>query len=470
MSLILRILSFLFIFAEVLVIFNLLIIVHELGHFLAAKWRGLWIERFGIWFGKPLFERKIGGIPFSLGCIPAGGFVALPQMAPMDIIEGKADVPRETLPPASVLDKIIVALAGPAFSFSLAIVFATIVWAIGKPTTESETTTVIGYVEDGSPADKAGLKPGDEILSVDGKPVSRFGGMVNSVSWRVIRSEGQTIPFTIQRDGKTLTINTEWVKESTSRFGRAALRQVRIGPKITPIVGEVEPNSPAAAAGLKAGDQITHVGGHPIYNPVSLSDAIQKAPDQPLSLGVLRGAETLAFSLTPTPMASENGAKRPRIGIVWDPGKLLLSHPRPSEQIADSVTSMVNMIGALVSPKSDVKAQHFSGPVGIMNLYYRMFEAEDGWRLALWFSVLFNVNLAVLNMMPIPVLDGGHILLAIVEGIRRKPANPKVIEMVTGACAFVIIGFMLYVSFFDVQDLPWNWKRASGSPVIEQAK
>lgn len=458
MSTVLNVLNFLFILFEVLVIFNLLIIVHELGHFLAAKWRGLVIERFGIWFGKPIFEKRIGGIPFSLGCIPAGGFVALPQMAPMDIIEGKTDVPRETLPPASVLDKIIVAFAGPLFSFCLAIVFATIVWGVGKPTTQSETTTVIGYVEEGSPAARAGLQPGDKILKVDDKPVSRFGGMVNSVTWRVIRSEGAKIPFTIERNGEVLTLSTEWVKEETSRFSRASLRQVRIGPEMTPLIGEVESGTPAAAAGLKPGDQITHVNGARIFNPVALSTAIAKTPDQPLTLTILRGGEALDFSLKPTMLPAEDGRSRPRIGIVWDPGKIQLAHPTPVEQIADSVTTMGNMLGALFS-KSDVKPQHFSGPVGIMNLYYRMFEAEDGWRLALWFSVLFNVNLALLNMLPLPVLDGGHILLAIIEGIRRKPANPKVIEAITGACAFVIIGFMLYVSFFDVQDLPWNWGR-----------
>src|SRR5256885_9678885 len=104
---------------EVLVIFNLLIVVHELGHFLAARWRGLYIEKFGIWFGKPLWKKKINGVQYSLGSLPFGGFVALPQLAPMDIIEGKADVDREQLPPISALDKIIVAGGGAAFFFLL---------------------------------------------------------------------------------------------------------------------------------------------------------------------------------------------------------------------------------------------------------------------------------------------------------------------------------------------------------------
>src|SRR5437763_14059822 len=104
---------------EVLTLFNLLIIVHELGHFLAARWRGLYIEEFGVWFGKPIWKKKINGVEYSLGSLPFGGFVALPQLAPMDIIEGKADIDRTELPPISALDKIIVAVAGPFFSLLL---------------------------------------------------------------------------------------------------------------------------------------------------------------------------------------------------------------------------------------------------------------------------------------------------------------------------------------------------------------
>src|ERR1051325_5713849 len=166
-----------FILLEVLILFNLLIVVHELGHFLAARWRGLYIEKFGIWFGKPLWKKTINGVQYSLGSIPCGGFVALPQLAPMDLIEGKADVDRARLPRISALDKIIVAVAGPLFSLILALFFACVVGAAGHPVSESDLTTVIGYVEPDSPAAKAGLQAGDKILEVDGRPVSRFSGM-----------------------------------------------------------------------------------------------------------------------------------------------------------------------------------------------------------------------------------------------------------------------------------------------------
>src|SRR5580698_9265543 len=118
------ILRYIFIGLEVVLLFNLLIGVHELGHFLAAKWRGLQVDRFAIWFGKPIWKAKINGVEYALGWIPAGGYVALPQMATMEAIEGKSSVPVSQLPPVSPLDKIIVAIAGPLFSFLLAVFFA----------------------------------------------------------------------------------------------------------------------------------------------------------------------------------------------------------------------------------------------------------------------------------------------------------------------------------------------------------
>src|ERR1700745_3020516 len=132
--------KFVFIFLEVLLLFNLLIFVHELGHFLAARWRGLKIDRFAIWFGKPIWKTKINGVEYALGTIPAGGYVSLPQMAPMEIIEGKGESTGEPAPPISALDKIIVAFAGPLFSFGLALAFAAVVWMVGRPVSESETS------------------------------------------------------------------------------------------------------------------------------------------------------------------------------------------------------------------------------------------------------------------------------------------------------------------------------------------
>jgi len=444
---------------EVLLLFNLLIVVHELGHFLAARWRGLYIERFGVWFGKPLWKKKINGVQYSLGSLPFGGFVALPQLAPMDIIEGKADVDRARLPKISALDKIIVAVAGPLFSLLLALCFAVIVWAVGHPVSEADSTTVIGYVTPDSPAQKVGLQPGDRILSIDGKPVRRFMGMNDSVSWDVVRSEGKKIAVKFQRDGKTQTVWVEPYKAETRGWRRKSVRQLLIYPAETPIIAKVDANTPAAAAGLRSGDIIHGFNQTPIYHPIALLEYINKHPNEELVLQVERGGSRLDLRVKPTLLPTA-GEMKPRIGIQWDStGIVSIQHPNPIEQVYNSVTSTLKTIGAVASPKSDVKLQHLSGPVGIWNIYLRLFEAEGGWKLALWFSVILNVNLAILNMLPIPVLDGGHIVLALIESVRRKPVNMKVLEVVQTSCTIIIINYMLYITFFDVQDLPFVRKR-----------
>src|SRR5256714_9828104 len=265
-----------FILLEVLILFNLLIVVHEVGHFLAARWRGLYIEKFGVWFGKPLWKKKINGVQYSLGTLPFGGFVALPQLAPMDIIEGKADVDREQLPPISALDKIIVAVAGPLFSLLLGFAFAGIIWIVGYPVNESDMTTVVGYIMPESPA-KA-LQPGDKILEVDGRRVMRFLGMNDSVSWAVVRSEGETIPVKFERDGQVQTAQVEPYKAETRGWRRKSVRQLLILPAETGIIDKVEPDAPAAKAGLQPRDIIRAFNHRPISNPVALLPHFENTP------------------------------------------------------------------------------------------------------------------------------------------------------------------------------------------------
>ncbi|MBA3543930.1 MAG: RIP metalloprotease RseP [Chthoniobacterales bacterium] len=458
-------LRIIFILLEVVILFNLLIVVHELGHFLAARWRGLVIEKFGVWFGKPLWKKTINGVEYSLGSLPLGGFVALPQLAPMDIIEGETDTDRARLPRVSALDKIIVAIAGPLFSLLLALVFAGVVWAVGHPVSESDTTTVIGYVEQNSPGEKAGLKAGDKILQVDGKKVKRFSGMNDSVTWNVIRSEGGSIPFVVERDGRQLSLTVVPYIAPSSGWRRKSVRQVLIYPATTPVIDQVQANTPAAAAGLQHGDIILGFDAQRIYSPIALAAYVEKHANQSISLLVEREGQRLDIPVTPQLLPNE---KTPRIGIAWDTsGRMSISHPNPLEQVYNSVTSTLDTIGAVASPKSDVKLQHLSGPVGIIRIYYLLFENERGWQLALWFSVILNVNLAILNMLPIPVLDGGHIVLALVEAVRRKPVNIRVLEFVQTGCAVLIIGYIAYISFFDVGDWLGEKRGQAETPAAE---
>ena len=442
-----------FIILEVLLLFNLLIFVHELGHFLAARWRGLKVDRFAIWFGKPIWKKKINGVEYALGSIPAGGYVALPQMATMEAIEGKSDTPAEQLPPISALDKIIVAFAGPLFSFLLALAFAVVVWVVGRPVSDSETTTTIGYVVKDGPADKSGIRAGDKILEVDGQPVTKFGGMGASVTWRIVRSEGERVEVKVLRDGKEMTFQPAPSKEPTKAWQRKSLRKIQIAPAEKPMVGGVLTNGPAAVAGLKAGDEIIALNGQKIFHPIAVEDYVEQHGSEPVTVKILSHGQVREVELKPEIPISPAGAKASH-GIVWDfNGDIKLVHPGPIEQVASSVSAMISTFGALFSKKSDIKAQHLGGAVKILSVYYFLFESEQGWRLAIWFSVLMNVNLAVLNMLPFPVLDGGHITLALLEAIRRKPVSARLLQYVQTACAVALIGYMLYIAFFDVQDL-----------------
>ena len=521
-----------FILFEVLLLFNILIVVHEVGHFLAARWRGLYIEKFGVWFGKPIWKKTINGVQYSLGSLPFGGFVALPQLAPMDIIEGKADMDRAQLPKISAVDKIIVAFAGPLFSFLLAVAFAVIIWSVGRPVSEAEATTTIGYVLPGSPAAKAGLQAGDTILAVDHHHVTRFGGMSDeSIQWRIVRSEAATIPITIERiengRAETKTVEARPIVPETKWWNRKGFREIGIVPAETPVIAKIEPDSPAAKAGLQRNDRIVAINGRPLYEILGIADYMRDHPSEPITLTVDRNDERLTLPFEPgnpkidtvspgspatraglqpgdvvtavdgqparstlaisdyitrhenqpiTLSISRNGQTHEmrvtpeipegdtvaRIGIVWSDqfgvtldqyGNMIVKHPGPVEQIRASMLSIFNTVGAIASPKSDVRLQHMSGPVMMMQVYYKMLSSKEGWRLALWFSVVINVNLALINLLPIPVLDGGHILLALIEAVRRRPVSMRVLEVVQTACAVLIIGFMIYIAFFDVQDL-----------------
>ena len=459
MGLVLDILQFVGILCLVVLVFNVLIIVHEWGHYAAARWRGLKIEKFQIWFGKLLWSKEIDGVQFGLGSIPAGGFVALPQMAPMEMLEGKAD--DEELKPINPLDKIIVAFAGPLFSFWLAVVFAFIVWGVGRPVSDSVTTRTIGYVGEGTPAEKAGLMPGDEIIAVDGKPVKRFNGMVDSVAWYVIAGESDQIVFNLSRDGKEIQIPVTpevEVRDSSGFrgwlagwFQRPELRSVGVSARETPMIGEIYPNSPADKGGLMVNDLVKGLNGKDLLHKADITNFINENPGKSFRLSILRGTATLEVELLPE---KPENLEREMLGIKWDHyGKREPIHPDPYTQVKDSLRTMGNTLGAVFSQKSGISAGHLSGPAGIMRVYYNLFRHPDGWKLVLWFSVLLNINLAILNMLPFPVLDGGHITMAVLEAIRRKPMNIKVLEFVQTGCALLLIGFMIFVTMKDVGDM-----------------
>ena len=292
-----QILKFTLIFLEVLLLFNLLIFVHELGHFLAARWRGLRVDRFAVWFGKPIWKKKINGVEYALGTIPAGGYVSLPQMATMEMIEGKGESSGTPLPPISALDKIIVAVAGPLFSFLLALTFAVVVMVVGRPVSEDSNTTKLGWVDPSGPAWKAGLRPGDDILEIDHYPIHHWAPpSQDSVMWRIITSQGTHLTIKYRRDGHDYETEALPYKRPTQWYERKALRQLLIAPAHQAIIYEVATNSPAALAGLKQGDEVVAVNGEKAYSfmPVIYEeDLMTNGPIKPVALTVRRDRKSV---------------------------------------------------------------------------------------------------------------------------------------------------------------------------------
>jgi regulator of sigma E protease len=453
MSAISTILQMILLIAVVLTVFNIIIFVHELGHFWAAKWRGLQIDRFQIWFGKPLWKKEINGVQYGLGWIPAGGFVALPQMAPMEALEG-GDKPDQPLPPISPMDKIIVAFAGPLFSMLLALLAAVVVWQVGKPA-DFIPATQIGYLLPDSPAAKAGLRIGDKITEINGVPVNGFAGSLDSITERIILSRGQQITYTVERPGETqaMVLSSGYETEKSRWFQRRGLRQVGIEPAGPAIVGAVSPHSPAADAGLGKGDQVLTIDGIKLYSLAQFSQYLRDQKWQTVRLGIQTAAgATREVELTPERPLQPAGTD-PMVGILWDSSAevdIRIVYPEPIRQVKDSLHMMWITITSVVARDSNIGVDHLSGPVGIAKMLYQLLGTENGWRRILAFMVLFNVNLAVLNMLPFPVLDGGHITLAILEKIFGRPVKAKPLEVLQTLCALLLISLMLFVTSKDI--------------------
>ena len=405
----------LFLIFVVIMFFNLIIFVHELGHFWAAKWRGLQIDRFQIWFGKPIWKKDINGVQYGLGWIPAGGFVALPQMAPMEAIEGDNREKGRTLAPISSLDKIIVAFAGPLFSFLLAVVAAVIIWGVGKPE-DTVPTRTIGWVQADSPAQKAGLQRGDTILAINGEPVEMWSGSLDSVFMKIVTSKGEEIRFTIDRPevGEMEVVSRFEIPE-TAWWQRRAVRQVGVTPMSGPVeVGPLSPdeNAPAVKAGLKEGDLVIAFNDTEIVDTDQAYDYLLANGPKPITIRFQR--EGKEQSVTVNPVQPESP--------TFDPPKYMIgasfvsegdfqrvwAHPTPADQIVDTLRQMWVTVSSVASPQSSLGIQHLSGPVGIGKIQFFSLLMDHPLHRILTFMVLININLALLNLLPFPVLDGGH--------------------------------------------------------------
>ncbi|NCC51448.1 MAG: RIP metalloprotease RseP [Spartobacteria bacterium] len=426
----------------VIFLFGLTIFVHELGHYLTARWCGLVIDVFSIGFGPALWKKKINGIVYKIGWIPFGGYVALPQMEPGgqaerkeddDDAEDDEDERPAVLPPVAPWKKIIVSVAGVVGNMILAFILAFIVYWFGQSYAPARTN-IIGYIDTNSTAYAVGLRIGDEITAVNGSPVE---------SWEAFLVECALVPAPelsvtdLQGAQRTVAAPTESVLGSQMVKG--------IAPYSYCYVLRVLPGSSAEAAGLLAGDRVESLNGQKLFSRDHLIEMVNESKDQEVPVVVEREGALVDLRVTPR---FDEGTQRVLIGIEFNP----LDVKPPLEQIKGHAMMVIRLLQAFTKrTQAKAAASAVGGPIAILTMFW--YSVHSSFLLALSFTCLVNVNLAVLNLLPIPVLDGGHIVFALYEIITRRPINKKVVDTMINVFAVLLIGLFLLLSFRDVKRL-----------------
>ncbi|MDQ8184846.1 RIP metalloprotease RseP [Pelagicoccus sp. SDUM812002] len=432
------------------------IFVHELGHFLAAKWRGLHIERFSIGFGPKIFSWTRGGVEYRLSWLPLGGYVALPQLADMRGIEGDSSIDAGAMPPIGYRDKVIVAVAGAVFNIIFAFLLATILFFTGRPTSEDRASVEVGYLSDTllnaagqevtAPAKAAGMQVGDLIRYIDGSPVKNWDDIHQGIalSTGTTTQGSREIEFIVERDGEQVTLQVQPIISEGMK-----LRQVGLRPGFTVKVGAVFPDSPIEKAGIAPGDTLLELDGQPVRSIAFYTDYLKDKGVQPVSITFEHEGTVKTAQITPEEViVSTDGRKAVLTGIAaFDTNRSLL-YQTPTEQLKEVAITTYTNLRALLHKNSDIGISHMSGPVGIIRVIKSA--AQYDMLNTLWIVIFINVSLAFFNMMPIPVLDGGHIAFATINKLRRKPINPNVIASLQGSFMILLFGMMMYVTFFDV--------------------
>jgi len=304
---------------------------------------------------------------------------------------------------------------------------------------------VIGYVDPTSPEGKMGIEKGDRIIAVDGKPVNSWEEVMNST----ILALTNTLPVTIRHEGNPVAkgkVDIYMLKAEDNNL--LGLKTFNLDPLDHLIVKEVVSGQPAETAKVKVDDEVVGFAGIAVSSQQQFINLIQKRGAQPTPIVVMRDGKRLTLNVTPS---TDPKTKKSHVGLGFSLGKdvYVVEHPTPLAQVEDVLDQLFRTITALVhSRESGVKASDLSGPVGIFGVLAVQWNTD--YRLALHFLVLLNINLAVLNMLPVPVLDGGHIVMALIERIRRRPLGVRFVEYTTTVFAVLLISFMLYVTFYDV--------------------
>ena len=441
-----------------LVALTLLIFVHEMGHYLVARWCGVKVLRFSIGFGRPLARWTVGAdrTEWTLSAIPLGGYVRMldEREQPTESIPPQ-DLPRAfTRQPLS--KRALIVVAGPAANFLLAILLYALLNAIGA----QEPAARIDAPAAGTAAAAAGVRAGDVVVAADGREVRSW----NELRLRLIDAviERRAAPLEIERDGmrQTVSLDTARLPEGEVERDFTGTLGLALAPGRVDI-STVVPEGAAARAGLRPGDEVVAVDGAPVARAVDLIEAIRARPGAELRVDVRRGEDALRIAVVPDPQPSdrpeEAGKTIGRIGAgVANRVQMVEVRYGPVEAVQRSMVHTwdmsvfsLRMLGKMLV--GELSWRNLSGPVAIAD--YAGQSARVGWHAYLSFLALISISLGVLNLLPIPVLDGGHLVYYGLEAVRGRPLSERFLEVTQKAGLVVIAAMMILALFNDLTRL-----------------
>ncbi|WP_260921639.1 RIP metalloprotease RseP [Novosphingobium sp. 9] len=437
-----------------------LVLFHELGHYLVGRLFGVKADAFSIGFGREIVgwtDKR--GTRWKLSILPLGGYVQFagdmnPSSAPSPREDGLTPAERaRTFHAKPLWQRSLIVLAGPMTNLMLAIaVFAAFNYGYGRVEADP---VVLGFAQH-SDARDAGLRVGDRVLAVDGQKVASF----TDIAPLVAPYPGRTLPLAIERDGRDFVLPVHLsAQEVSDQFGNVA-RVADLGVDYMPaVIGRFSKDSPAEYAGMQIGDRIVAVDGSPVRSFMDLIDAVSPNPGRTVNVVIDRSGQSMAMEvhLEAASALDEQGRRITigRLGIANSPGRIVPVGAFEAVGLASSqsvslMRTMLDGIGQIVTGERSVK--ELGGPIKIAKYSGEQFSL--GWPEFVNFVALISINLAFINLLPIPGLDGGHLAFYVAEFVRRRPLGARSQEWAIRTGVMLVLALMLFVTVNDLASLP----------------
>lgn len=432
-----------------LIALGVLIFVHEIGHFILAKRQDVKVEEFSLGFGPRIFGFKKGETDYRISALPIGGYVKMLGESPEE--EGAEEDPR-SFAKKTVWQRMKIVVCGPLMNLIFSLAVMPLVFFIGRsqPVFLNEPPVVMG-VRAESPAAEAGLKSGDLITAIEGKKTAKWEDALT----KFILAPNSRLKVTIERGGKTFDQDIEVGQMSEVKGGYVGIEPILfLGNEA--VIDGVSAGGPAAEAGIRKGDLVEAINGKQVMDFLDLSQKVNELGENEASLKIKRGEETLTVKVKPQ---YNEGAKRWLIGIVKDmQGAVPMTVVKLglADSVIEGTKENIKLIGLTFSVlkrlfTGGLSVKVLGGPVIIAKASAAA--AASGLSNFLYFLAFLSLQLSIINILPIPVLDGGHILFLGIEAIRRKPVSVKIRQYATQAGFFVLIAFMLLVTWNDLDSV-----------------